>query len=216
MKVTSWISALCSLAFGFSVLAVANPTAWATDYWPLTDGAEYIYESASGEEINTLVETSFNGSIWWRMYGHPYATDGLSILFSGDESKDVIAIHAETYGWSSFGGQWFFEIYDCGFPEEGLFLDLPLEEGASWVWMDDMLMIFSVGGEETVNTPLGSFEAMVFTITVYHSPCNLPTMTLYLARNVGPVRIGDYVLTAASGVVTNETMSFSEIKRLYH
>lgn len=190
-------------------------TAAAADYWPLLEDETRHYATPDGEELTTYMQKRDADSYAWTLAWQQRQSSGVTYVFG--EEDDIVIESAETFGWSQFGDQWFYESMDCGFPSGAVFLDLPLITGTSWDWRPDMLAFFEVSSEETITTPFGTFDTQVVTAIWLNIPSCDACMqwTLYLDRDLGPIRINDYELKSIDGYVANETMSFSALKRLY-
>ncbi|HXG19820.1 MAG TPA: hypothetical protein VNN62_12220 [Methylomirabilota bacterium] len=121
--------------------AVADPTA--ADYFPLSVGNRWVYESSEGADATPVVES-------WevvRQEGRAFVVRVQQPFVTGDGLEEIFEVNAESVQR---------RVPDAKTTEPQLILKAPAAVGDSWQGADGRYTITAAG--ETVTVPAGTFD----------------------------------------------------------
>lgn len=201
----------------------------AADYWPLQPGTEFRFEAGGAwQEVRYGESWSGDGIVRGGQEG-PYDCNFYHEFYHDVQADDVYLLTHGSMCIDYIDPDWY------AIEPPALFLDLPLSAGKSWSCTSQLLfwgslpageltLEFLVAGEEQVTVPAGTFTVMVVQVQMIPrgalaTPAaiyflGLPD-TLYLQRQLGPVRWDEYELVSWEGIVDATHSTWGEVKALY-
>ncbi len=202
------------------LLLICASLANAADYWPMELGKTFVY--GNGSEVRTVnLQLDHDGEsvVRWTDYEGPdgiFTTESYGI----DGSGNVVVIRGGGgSAWEASGAHEYQPPY--------VLLDYPLYAGKIWATSTYRQHLIGIGpsyydsffvsvqGPVTVTVPAGTFDVMVVEVT---PSVTTPAITYWLDLELGPVKYDDgevWELVSWSGEVSNDDMTWSDVKTLY-